>query len=76
MGLPGKRSEKKEMKEEFQKIFKEELRKELTKEFQEQLNLQLNQEELKKVIQEYKKVKKFRKTSLYQVMQMDKKNKK
>jgi hypothetical protein len=59
------------MKENFEDI----LKKELKKEFENQLNVQLNQSELKKVIKEYKKIKKFQKTPLYQVMQMDKKNK-
>jgi len=60
------------MKENFEDI----LRKELKKEFENQLNVQLNQSELKKVIKEYKKIKKFQKTPLYQVMQMDKKENK
>jgi hypothetical protein len=59
------------MNEDFQRI----LRQELKKEFEEQLGLTVNQTELKKVIKEYKKIKKFQKTPLYQVMQMDKKNK-
>jgi hypothetical protein len=64
------------MNEQFKKIFKEELRKELTKEFEDQLGLTINQNELKKVIKDYKKIKKFQKTPLYQVIQMDKKNQK
>jgi hypothetical protein len=60
------------MKEKFEDV----LRKELKKEFENQMNIQLNQSELKNVIKEYKKIKKFQKTPLYQVMQMDKKEKK
>ena len=59
------------MKEKFEDV----LRKELKKEFEHQLNVQLNQSELKKVIKDYKKIKKFQKTPLYEVMQMDKKEK-
>jgi hypothetical protein len=57
------------MNKDFENIFK----KEFKKEFEEQLGLTINQTELKKVIREYKKIKKFQKTPLYQVMQMDKK---
>ena len=60
------------MKEEVKKIFEEEFKKEFSKEFEEQLGLSINQNELKKVIKKYKKIKKFQKTPLYQVMQMDK----
>jgi hypothetical protein len=60
------------MKEKFEDV----LRKELKKEFEHQLNVQLNQSELKKVIKDYKKIKKFQKTPLYEVMQMDKKENK
>jgi hypothetical protein len=59
------------MKEKFEDV----LRKELKKEFEHQLNVQLNESELKKVIKDYKKIKKFQKTPLYEVMQMDKKEK-
>jgi hypothetical protein len=52
------------MKEKFEDVLRKELKKEL------------NQSELKNVIKEYKKIKKFQKTPLYQVMQMDKKEKK
>jgi aspartate oxidase len=71
LGSSGKGVEKEKMNEDFQRI----LRQELKKEFEEQLGLTVNQTELKKVIKEYKKIKKFQKTPLYQVMQMDKKNK-
>ena len=57
------------MNENFESILREELR----KEFEEQMGVTINQTELKKVIKEYKKIKKFQKTPLYQVMQMDKK---
>jgi hypothetical protein len=57
------------MSENFESIFRDELK----KEFEEKLGLTINQNELKKVIKEYKKIKKFQKTPLYQVMQMDKK---
>lgn len=57
------------MNENFESILREELR----KEFEEQMGVTVNQTELKKVIKEYKKIKKFQKTPLYQVMQMDKK---
>lgn len=57
------------MSENFESILREELR----KEFEEQMGVTINQQELKKVIKEYKKIKKFQKTPLYQVMQMDKK---
>lgn len=57
------------MSENFENILREELR----KEFEEQMGVTINQQELKKVIKEYKKIKKFQKTPLYQVMQMDKK---
>ena len=40
------------------------------------MGVTVNQTELKKVIKEYKKIKKFQKTPLYQVMQMDKKKNK
>ena len=60
------------MNEEFQRILREELK----KEFEEQMGVTVNQTELKKVIKEYKKIKKFQKTPLYQVMQMDKKKNK
>jgi hypothetical protein len=60
------------MNEEFESILREELR----KEFEEQMGVTVNQTELKKVIKEYKKIKKFQKTPLYQVMQMDKKKNK
>lgn len=60
------------MKEKFEDV----LRKELKKEFEHQMNVQINQSELKNVIKEYKKIKKFQKTPLYEVMQMDKKSKK
>lgn len=60
------------MNEDFESI----LRKELRREFEEQMGVNINQKELKKVIKEYKKIKKFQKTPLYQVMQMDKKTKK
>lgn len=60
------------MNEDFESILREELR----KEFEEQMGVTINQKELKKVIKEYKKIKKFQKTPLYQVMQMDKKVKK
>jgi len=60
------------MKEKFEDV----LRKELKKEFEHQMNVQINQSELKNIIKEYKKIKKFQKTPLYEVMQMDKKNKK
>ncbi len=60
------------MSENFESILREELR----KEFEEQMGLTINKQELKKVIKEYKKIKKFQKTPLYQVMQMDKKVKK
>ncbi len=60
------------MKEDFEEVLREELKKELEK----QLNVQINQTELKKVIKEYKKIKKFQKTPLYQVMKMDKKKQK
>lgn len=60
------------MKEKFEDV----LRKELKKEFEHQMNVQINQSELKNIIKEYKKIKKFQKTSLYEVMQMDKKSKK
>ena len=60
------------MKEKFEDV----LRKELKKEFEHQLNVQLNESELKKVIKDYKKIKKFQKTPLYEVMQMDKKENK
>lgn len=53
--------------------FEDILRDELRKEFEEKLGLTINQQELKKVIKEYKKIKKFQKTPLYQVMKMDKK---
>jgi len=59
------------MNENFESILREELK----KEFEEQMGITVNQTELKKVIKEYKKIKKFQKTPLYQVMQMDKKNK-
>jgi aspartate oxidase len=59
------------MNEDFESILREELR----KEFEEQMGVTVNQTELKKVIKEYKKIKKFQKTPLYQVMQMDKKKK-
>jgi hypothetical protein len=59
------------MKEKFEDV----LRRELKKEFEHQMNVQINQSELKKVIKEYKKIKKFQKTPLYEVMQMDKKEK-
>jgi hypothetical protein len=57
------------MSEDFESI----LRDELKKEFEEKLGLTINKQELKKVIKEYKKIKKFQKTPLYQVMKMDKK---
>jgi hypothetical protein len=60
------------MKEKFEDV----LRKELKKEFEHQMNVQVNQSELKNIIKEYKKIKKFQKTPLYEVMQMDKKSKK
>jgi len=60
------------MKEKFEDV----LRKELKKEFEHQMNVQINQSELKNIIKEYKKIKKFQKTPLYEVMQMDKKSKK
>lgn len=60
------------MNEEFQNILREELK----KEFEQQMGVNINQKELKQVIKEYKKIKKFQKTPLYQVMQMDKKDKK
>lgn len=60
------------MIENFESILREELK----KEFEQQMGVQINQKELKKVIKEYKKIKKFQKTPLYEVMQMDKKNKK
>jgi len=60
------------MKEKFEDV----LRKELKKEFEHQMNVQINQSELKDIIKEYKKIKKFQKTPLYEVMQMDKKDKK
>ena len=60
------------MKEKFEDV----LRKELKKEFEHQMNVQINQSELKNIIKEYKKIKKFQKTPLYEVKQMDKKNKK
>ena len=60
------------MKEKFEDV----LRKELKKEFEHQMNVQVNQSELKNIIKEYKKIKKFQKTPLYEVMQMDKKRKK
>jgi hypothetical protein len=60
------------MNEDFESILREELR----KEFEEQMGVTVNQTELKKVIKEYKKIKKFQKTPLYQVMQMDKKKNK
>lgn len=60
------------MNEDFESI----LRKELKREFEEQMGVSINQKELKKVIKEYKKIKKFQKTPLYQVMQMDKKTNK
>lgn len=60
------------MNEDFESILREELK----KEFEQQMGVQINQKELKKVIKEYKKIKKFQKTPLYQVMQMDKKDKK
>ena len=59
------------MNEEIEHI----LRKELKREFEEQMGITVNQTELKKVIKEYKKIKKFQKTPLYQVMQMDKSKK-
>ncbi len=59
------------MNENFEKILREELK----KEFEEQMGVTINKDELKKVVKEYKKIKKFQKTPLYQVMQMDKKNK-
>ena len=40
------------------------------------MGISVNQTELKKLIKEYKKIKKYQKTPLYQVMQMDKKVKK
>lgn len=64
------------MNEEIKNIFREELRKELKKEFEKQLNVQINEQELKNVMKEYKKIKKFQKTPLYQVMKMDKNSKK
>ena len=60
------------MNQNFENILKEELK----KEFEEQMGVTINQTELKKVIKEYKKIKKFQKTPLYQVMQMDKKKNK
>ena len=60
------------MNEDFESILREELR----KEFEEQMGVTVNQTELKKVIKEYKKIKKFQKTPLYKVMQMDKKKNK
>lgn len=60
------------MKEKFEDV----LRKELKKEFEHQMNVQINQSELKNIIKEYKKIKKFQKTPLYEVMQMDKKSNK
>lgn len=60
------------MNEDFESILREELK----KEFEKQMGVNINQKELKKVIKEYKKIKKFQKTSLYEVMQMDKKSKK
>ena len=60
------------MSEDFGSILREELK----KEFEQQMGISVNQTELKKVIKEYKKIKKFQKTPLYQVMQMDKKVKK
>lgn len=60
------------MKEKFEDV----LRRELKKEFEHQMNVQVNQSELKNIIKEYKKIKKFQKTPLYEVMQMDKKGKK
>lgn len=60
------------MKEKFEDV----LRRELKKEFEHQMNVQINQSELKDIIKEYKKIKKFQKTPLYEVMQMDKKGKK
>lgn len=60
------------MKEKFEDV----LRKELKKEFEHQMNVQINQSELKNIIKEYKKIKKFQKTPLYEVMKMDKKDKK
>lgn len=60
------------MNEDFESILREELK----KEFEQQMGVNINQKELKKVIKEYKKIKKFQKTPLYQVMQMDKKDKK
>ena len=60
------------MSEDFESILREELK----KEFEQHMGISVNQTELKKVIKEYKKIKKFQKTPLYQVMQMDKKVKK
>lgn len=56
--------------------FEDALRRELKKEFEHQMNVQINQSELKNILKEYKKIKKFQKTSLYEVMQMDKNIKK
>ena len=59
------------MKEKFEDV----LRRELKNEFEKQMNVQINQNELGKVMREYKKIKKFQKTPWYDVMQMEKKDK-
>ena len=60
------------MNSEFEKIFREELK----KEFEQQLNVQINHKELENVMKQYKKIKKFQKTRMYEVMQLEKKSKK
>ena len=60
------------MNSEFEKIFREELK----KEFEQQLNVQINHKELENVMKQYKKIKKFQKTRMYEVMQLEKKTKK
>ena len=60
------------MNSEFEKIFREELK----KEFEQQLNVQINHKELENVMKQYKKIKKFQKTRMYEVMQLEKKAKK
>ena len=59
------------MKEKFEDV----LRRELKNEFEKQMNVQINQNELGKVMREYKKIKKFQKTPWYDVKQMEKKDK-
>jgi hypothetical protein len=57
------------MKEKFQDV----LRRELKTEFEKQMNLQVNDNELKKVIKEYQRIKR---SPIHEIKEMDKKSKK